>query len=615
MTRSTRRTKADNTRSPEAERAFLAGCLELLTDSPARCREAVKLVKPAALTIEWGAELLAAITAAADLDAPTLADVLRIARERATDPAAEGVDPERVLISELTELSIDSGRAYARAVDRHAREIMRAAGRRRTIAAAEAAAEVAADPRAEAAEIEAAVAAVAEASASVPTERLEWEPFPVALLPEPVGAFVAEAAEALSTDPVFIAFPLLASAAATIGNRRRIELWSGWREPPILWLATVADSGSMKSPAADKSLAFIRARQDAAFKVFRAALADYETEKREHDRASRRRDAEAAAPPERPVAERMLVDDVTIEGLGPILEQNPAGVLLARDELSGWIEGFDRYSGGRGGGEAARWLSCYGAAPLTVDRKLSGTLYIPAAAVSIVGTIQPRVLARVVGSRHVDNGLAMRFMLASPPKRMKEIPAGDVGFATVEAVRSMFETLAAIRPADDGSPRVIDLEPEAAEAWRAFYREHAAEQFNASGPVGSMLAKAEGWAARLALVFHLVAQAGSDPTRGDRVRVDSIEAAVGLARWAAREWQRVFEGLQRGTIEADDTGLRDWIAARGGVATARDVARGLAKYRGPGAAEAALHRLAKAGAAEWQASPTGGRPADAVRLR
>jgi hypothetical protein len=601
----------DTTRRPEAERAFLAGALELLTDDPPRCRKAVALVEPVALTIKAGPEFLVAMTAAAALEAPSLADVLRLARERAGDEA----DSEKRLLADLVAASASNRGGYARGVDRHAREIMRAAKRRRTIEAATVAAAVAADPRAETAEIEAAVAAVAEASTSGPAEGLAWEPFPVALLPEPVGTFVAEAAERLSTDPVLVAFPMLASIAATIGNRRRIELWPGWLEPPILWMAGVAAPGSMKSPAADKALQFIRHRQHEAFIAHGAALADYEAEKREHDRASRRRDAEAGPPPERPVAERVLVDDITIEALGPILQANPNGVLVARDELSGWFD-FDRYSAGKGGGEVGRWLSCYGAGPLTVDRKLSGTFYVPAAAVSITGTIQPRVLARVIGSKHIDNGLLQRFILASPPRRMKEIPSGDVGFATVEAVRAMYAMLAAIRPAEDGSPLALDLEPEAAEAWQTFYREHAAAQFNASGPAGEMLSKAEAWAGRLSLVCHMIRQAESEPTLGHRIDADSIRRGIGLARWAAREWQRVFEGMERGSIEADDRALRDWLRGRGGVATARDVQRhGPAAYRAPGAAEAGLARLARSGSAEWQTITTGGRPADAVRLR
>jgi hypothetical protein len=608
-----RPTQADATRAPEAERAFLAGLLELLTDDTPRCREAAALVEPAALTIETGPELLVAIQAAAALEAPSLADVLRVARERAPDRDAD-TDPERVLLADLSKASASNRGGYARGVARHASTITKAAGRRRTIAAAHDAAAVAADPGAAPEEIEAAAAAVAEASADMPADRLEWVPFPADLLPDPVGPFVAEAAAALGADAAFVAMPLVASIAATIGNRRRIELWPGWQEAPVLWTATVAESGSMKSPAARKALGFVRERQRAAFADYRAAVAAWDQEKREHDATRRSRAADAEPLGERPTAERFVVNDCTVESLAPILEKNPGGLLVDRDELSGWFD-FDRYSGGRGGGDVAHWLSLYDAGPVTVDRKLSGTIFVPSAAVSITGTIQPRVLARAVGSRHVENGLLQRFVLAAPPRRRKEIPSGDVSFATAADMGTMFSALFAIGWAADGGPRTLDLDADAADAWQRFYREHAEEQFSATGPVAAMLAKAEGWAARFALVCHLVRQAGPEPALGDRIDADSIHRGIGLARWAAREWRRVFHDMQHGTALEDDTALRRWIAARGGMATARDVARGLTKYRNPGAAEAALQRLARTGAAEWTAAETGGRPADAVRLK
>ncbi|NCX99678.1 MAG: hypothetical protein EBX35_14160 [Planctomycetia bacterium] len=97
--------------------------MELLTDNLARCREAVQLVEPAAITIEAGHELLVAITAAADLEAPCLADVLQIVRERAIDPAADGAEPEKVLLVSLMKASTGNRGGYALGVDRHAREI------------------------------------------------------------------------------------------------------------------------------------------------------------------------------------------------------------------------------------------------------------------------------------------------------------------------------------------------------------------------------------------------------------------------------------------------------------------------------------------------------------
>lgn len=615
MKRSSLPLKADSTRRPEAERAYLAGLLELLTDSPARCRETVTLMPPEALTIEAGPELLAAIAEAANLEAPSLADVMRIVRERAPYPAADGVEPEKVLMVTLAEASAGNRGGYARGVDRHAREVMKAAGRRRTIEAAHAVVSVAADPQAKPAEIEAAAAAVAEASAAAPTDAIDWQEFPVDLLPDPVGTFVMQAWESLdrSADPACVALPMLASVAAAIGNSRRIETRPGWSEPSVLWCAVVAESGSKKSPAADKSLAFVRERHTAALAEYRAAVAEWEREKRENDRASRRRDADSTPLSDRPLEVRYLVNDITVESLAGKLEHN-ASVLLERDEISGWVSSFDRYSNGKSGGDVSQWLPCYNAAPWTVDRKTSGTIVIPAAAVSIFGGIQPKVLVRSFGP-HVDNGLLQRFILAAPPEGQPQWPDGDVDFATTAAMNGLFDTLFSLRPDATGKPRVLDLDPDALDAFKEWWLEIGKQRQKTAGPTKSMLSKAEAWAARLALVCHLIRQAGAEPALGNRIDVDSIRRGIGLARWAAREWRRVFHSMTAGAALEDDAALRQWIAARGGVATARDVARGLAKYRGPRQAEAALQRLTRSGAAEWQASPTGGRPADAVRLK
>jgi hypothetical protein len=58
----------------------------------------------------------------------------------------------------------------------------------------------------------------------------------------------------------------------------------------------------------------------------------------------------------------------------------------------------------------------------------------------------------------------------------------------------------------------------------------------------------------------------------------------------------------------DDSQVRRlvaWIENQGGVATARDLARGPREYRGAGKAEVALKGLAGAGVGVWEAAPGG----------
>lgn len=435
------------------------------------------------------------------------------------------------------------------------------------------------------------------------------------MLPEPVCSFVRQVWASLdrSADPACAALPLLASIASAIGNRRRIEIRPGWTEPSVLWCAIVAESGSKKSPAADKSLSFVRERQTAAFEAHKIALADWEEERRAYEASRRSKAADAEPPSPKPIATRFIVNDITVESLAVTLEHSP-NVLLDRDEISGWVSSFDRYASGKSGGDVAQWLPCYNAAPWVVDRKTSGTIHIPRAAVSVFGGIQPKVFVRSFGP-HVDNGLLQRFMLAAPPEGPQQWPDGDVDFATMAAMQALFDTLFSLRPDDDGLPKVLDLEPDALGVFKEWWSEIGQHRQQATGPTKSMLSKAEAWAARLGLVCHLIRQAGAEPALRSRIDADSITRGVGLARWAAREWSRVFRLMDQGGDDAADARLREWIMSRGGTASVRDVRRGLRRYQAPGRAEEGLRRLVASGAAEWTADSTGGRPADGVRVK
>ena len=60
------------------------------------------------------------------------------------------------------------------------------------------------------------------------------EPFPVHVLPSPVGDYVHAASKAIGCDPSFIALPVLAGLSRAIGNGRVIRLKRTWTEPAII---------------------------------------------------------------------------------------------------------------------------------------------------------------------------------------------------------------------------------------------------------------------------------------------------------------------------------------------------------------------------------------------
>ncbi len=458
-----------------------------------------------------------------------------------------------------------------------------------------------------------------------------FTPFPADVLPEPIRGFVTEAAKAIGCDASYIALPLLSGLASAIGNTHRIALKRGWTEPAIVWSAIVGDSGTAKSPALELALRPIRKRQHEAMKAHTEAMKHHADALAMHERDTAnwkksKSDTRPPAKPEAPIADRCWTDDATTEALAVLLQQNPRGLLMVRDELAGWFN-FDRYAGGKGGGDAAKWLEMFGGRPMVVDRKTGGTLYVPRAAVSIAGGIQPEILRRALGQEHRDNGLAARLLLTCPPRKPKRWTEADVNADTEAAVALVFDRLFGLTPEtdDDGDerPRLVTLADDGKAAWVRFYNEHATEQAELSGDLSAAWSKLEGYAARLALVVHLTRWAAGDATLRDPARVDeaSIAAGVVLARWFGDEARRVYAILSESDDDRETRRLVEWIDRKGGTVTARDLTRGPSEYRNaddPTAKAAkALGELVAAGVAvpvSDNHGPKGGRPAD-YRIR
>jgi hypothetical protein len=430
---------------------------------------------------------------------------------------------------------------------------------------------------------------------------------------------------------------LLSALASAIGNTHRIALKRGWTEPAIVWTAIVGESGTMKTPAFKLALKAIRKAQDKAFQEYHKAEEEWKKEHLRYEadlvgwkRKAAKEHGDAGDPPEKPappIARRYIVSDTTTEALAPILLGNPRGVLLARDELSGWFGSFDRYAkAGKAGGDSAHWLSMHNGEAMTIDRKtgVPPTIHVPSASVSITGGIQPRILARALGREHHESGMAARVLYAKPPRKAKRWTEADVNADTEAAVAAVFDRLFGLTPEthDDGDylPRLVPLTAKGKTAWIKFYNEHATEQADLSGDLSAAWSKLEGYAARLALVVHLTRWAASDATLRDPSRVDeaSIVAGVVLSRWFGNEARRVYAILSESDDDRETRRLVELIERKGGKVTARDLTHGLRAYRGdPDAAARALSALVEADIGRWEADdhgPKGGRPTDRFRL-
>jgi hypothetical protein len=449
------------------------------------------------------------------------------------------------------------------------------------------------------------------------------EPFPVSELPRPLAGFVAEGAAALGCDAAMVALPTIAVCGSLIGNTRTIRLKRSWQEPSVFWTCVVADSGTLKSPAFDLAVRPLHRLQGCFRSDHDLRMVEYQTIHEEW-KARKKRDAANAGPePEKPIQPRVVSTDLTVESLAELLEQNPRGILCARDELAGWFGSFVKYKSKSGASDLPNWLEMHRAGPLTVDRKTAEkkTLFIDRAAVSVCGTIQPGILAKTVRGDFLESGLVARLLLAMPPKTRKQWRDVDIDPATTDAYEQLLERLYRLDFGTNGKgervPVALDLDRDAEQVWKDFYNDFAAEQAGAVDERAAALSKLEGFAARSALLHHVCEWTAISLDDRFPIGAESVKAGIRLARWFASEAQRIYATFGETEEQRESRRLVEFIQTRGGSITARELQRANnRKYRNAAAAELALDALAGAGLGKWSESNPGerGRPTKTFHL-
>lgn len=256
--------------------------------------------------------------------------------------------------------------------------------------------------------------------------------FDLELMPESLRPLVKDVAERMQVPLDFPAVACIATLAGVTNRRAMIQPKRNdhtWTVVPNLWGGIVAPPGMLKSPVLSCMTQPARAIESEWRKVheeneqdYRSALESQELEnaawKEEYKRAAKKKDSnDRPAKPEsalaQPVLRRLITSDATFESLHHVLSENPAGLFVIRDELTGWLAGLERQGREQ---ERAFFLECWnGDAAFTIDRIGRGSVHVPHACISLFGGIQPArlraYLADVMRDGPSNDGLVQRFQL------------------------------------------------------------------------------------------------------------------------------------------------------------------------------------------------------------
>jgi hypothetical protein len=235
-----------------------------------------------------------------------------------------------------------------------------------------------------------------------------------------------------------------------------------------------------------------------------------------------------AGMPVEPVRPRLRVADATTEKLAALAAGLPRGLLMHRDELTGWIGSFDRYGGG--GSDRSFWLEAYGGRSYTVDRvKSPEPIRIRHLSIGVLGGIQPDRLCDVI--QGPEDGLTAR-MLWTWPETLPEFALRRV-LKDEAAARAAFARLADLAMGTDNygqpEPKRLRLTVDAEDVIEAFARDMARRAHEVAGPFAGALGKARGYALRLATVLEYLWWCSSGVAKEpDSISAQAVTAAAGL---------------------------------------------------------------------------------------
>jgi hypothetical protein len=268
-------------------------------------------------------------------------------------------------------------------------------------------------------------------------------------IPDPIKDWVLAESKRLQVCAENIIFPYITQIGALLGRKLIIQpkTKDTWNESATLWGIIIDRASSMKSPALKAALkdgndlsrslneAYEKSMKEngpsiQALNILISGLKSElksktkecanndELEILSNEYSEKIRKIEKKISKITPTRRRFVVNDSTTEKIGEILRDNPGGIFLVRDELSGFFNSFQKK--GRESDREFYLESFNGNSSYIVDRIERGTITIPCLKISIFGSTQPNkilpMISSIASGQAEDDGFLNRFQLISYPQ-------------------------------------------------------------------------------------------------------------------------------------------------------------------------------------------------------
>ncbi len=399
------------------------------------------------------------------------------------------------------------------------------------------------------------------------------KPIDPQLIPAPIRDFCLGNAHMLQMPLEYTAAPIFAVIGSLIGRACRVQPFQNhdWRLVANLWVLLIAPSGMAKTPTMQTALEPLHSfesmsRKEAAAQQTEANLerellevelstvkTQAKKEKNGVSEATRAKFRDLSAQiteQEKIQPKRYIVTDATDPSLCGLLQHNPRGLLIFRDEAAGWLNKLEaeHYS-------PQLYLELWnGNARLAVDRKSAESAYVSGGCISVLGGIQPAKLREYVADAFkggASDGFLPRFQIpfwadSFDPWQWRDTAPNH---AAKRGYTALLDKIDNVTPDDwqrwgakidshYSSDEIDPYSPEAApyfvlspEAYRVFeeYITSVMQRVtrdDIGNPLDEYRAKMQKLFASLCLIFHVIEVASDESKAGDITESSAARAAA-----------------------------------------------------------------------------------------
>lgn len=376
--------------------------------------------------------------------------------------------------------------------------------------------------------------------------------FDPAWLPAPLRYFTQSHATNLGVPLEMVALQALALPSLLAGHAIDVEARDAWVEPATLYVLTIADSGTGKSPAMRRFTRFIKAAESALTERAKAQRAERitELERLAAEKPDDSKDAQKELMKLRSAGEpvvKLFVTDATDERLATRMCENNgvSGVWSAEPKFFRVAAGA--YS--KHGPATDVMLQAYSGDEVRVERQTSGPVHVdrPRLTISMMSQRKP-VEDFLEKTGNDERGELARFLMCTPPDcRGFRVTGPSVPAVHLEMADECARRLALLGSRPRQCVVLTNQARRMFETWEAKWNVHQRQRGLWREPK-EWVSKMPGLVLRLAGVIHMAESIMGGDTVARDVAEEVLARAIAITEWCFEQACEVYRVTQENVV-------------------------------------------------------------------